>query len=81
MQTRQEYYFYEVTSTEIVSPTAVQVVAPVPDQPGKNPIAKMLTLTTCNPKWDNYQRLVVHAELRRPPWPSSQGAPPEIKGS
>ena len=23
----------------------------------------MLTLTTCNPKWDNYQRMVVHAKL------------------
>jgi sortase A len=23
----------------------------------------MLTLTTCNPKWDNYERLIVHAEL------------------
>ena len=22
-----------------------------------------MTLTTCNPKWDNYQRLVVHARL------------------
>ena len=25
----------------------------------------MLTLTTCNPKFDNYQRLIVHAELVR----------------
>ena len=23
----------------------------------------MMTLTTCNPKWDNYQRMVIHAEL------------------
>ncbi len=41
----------------------------------------MLTLTTCNPKWDNYQRLIVHAQLERPPWPVSQGPPPDIKGS
>jgi sortase A len=23
----------------------------------------MITLTTCNPKWDNYQRLIVHGVL------------------
>jgi len=23
----------------------------------------MLTLTTCNPKFNNYERLIVHAEL------------------
>ena len=27
----------------------------------------MLTLTTCNPKFDNYQRLIIHAELDRDP--------------
>ena len=52
-----------MTATEIVAPTAVQVVAPVPDQPGATPTVAMLTLTTCNPKWDNYQRLIVHAKL------------------
>ena len=29
------------------------------------PTKAMLTLTTCNPKFDNYQRLIVHAELDR----------------
>ena len=38
---------------------------PDPDQPGVEPTKAMLTLTTCNPKWDNYQRMVVHAELGR----------------
>jgi sortase A len=39
------------------------VVAPVPFHPGDQPVDQWLTLTTCNPKWDNYQRLVVHAIL------------------
>ena len=34
----------------------------------------MLTLTTCNPKWDNYQRMVVHAKLVSTT-PHSAGAP------
>ncbi|NJC68769.1 class E sortase [Planosporangium thailandense] len=63
VETKDTWYVYRVTKSEIVSPNAVQVVAPVPDQPGKTPTQAMLTLTTCNPKWDNYQRLIVHAAL------------------
>jgi sortase A len=65
VETRTTFYIYKVTSTEIVKPTAVEVVAPVPDQPGVKPTVAMLTLTTCNPKWDNYQRLIVHGQLDR----------------
>jgi sortase A len=39
----------------------------------------MLTLTTCNPKFDNYQRLIVHAELVRDQ-PKSAGRPAELGG-
>jgi len=65
METRTSWYVYRVTATRVVLPTAVEVVAPVPGRPGAAPTRKMLTLTTCNPKWDNYQRLVVHAEQVR----------------
>jgi sortase A len=67
VQTRQDTFIYHVTRTEIVLPSAVAVVAPVPDHPGEQPTERMLTLTTCNPKWDNYQRLIVHAVLDPPP--------------
>jgi sortase A len=67
VQTRQDSFTYHVTGTEIVAPTAVSVVAPVPGHPGEKPTERMLTLTTCNPKWDNYQRLIVHAVLEPPP--------------
>lgn len=80
VQTRADYFIYTVTSIEIVKPTAVEVVAPVPDHPGRTPTAAMITLTTCNPKWDNYQRLIVHGTLTATQ-PTSQGAPPQIKGS
>ena len=39
----------------------------MPDQPGVTPTEAMLTLTTCDPKWDNYHRLIVHAALVRYP--------------
>jgi sortase A len=63
VETKDKWYVYRASQTEIVSPHAVQVVAPVPNQPGKKPTDALLTLTTCNPKFNNYQRLVVHAAL------------------
>ncbi|ASW57319.1 class E sortase [Plantactinospora sp. KBS50] len=74
---RTDWYVYRVTSQEIVLPTQVEVVAPVPGRPGAKPTKRMLTLTTCNPKFNNYQRLIVHAELARTQ-PKSSGRPPEL---
>jgi sortase A len=79
VETQQTWYVYRVTAQEIVKPTAVEVVAAVPDKPGVKPTDAMLTLTTCNPKWDNYQRLIVHAKLERSQ-PRSAGRPAEAGG-
>ena len=66
---------YQVSQTEIVNPHAVEVIAPQPDHPGVAPDSAYLTMTTCNPKYNNYQRLVVHGKLvqrlphdQRPAW-------------
>jgi len=50
---------------EIVNPTDVAVAYPVPDQsdPEAKASLKMLTFTTCNPRYSAAQRLVVHAVL------------------
>lgn len=79
IKTADTWYVYRVTGHEIVLPTAVQVVAPVPNKPGVAPTKALLTMTTCNPKFNNYQRLVVHAELNRTQ-PVAQGDPAELKG-
>jgi sortase A len=79
VETRTTYYIYLVTAVKIVAPTAVEVVAPVPGQPGEVPSVAMLTLTTCNPKWDNYQRLILHAKLDHSV-PRSAGLPKELGG-
>ncbi|HEX8348162.1 MAG TPA: class E sortase [Actinoplanes sp.] len=63
VETRTDWFVYTVTSSEIVRPDEVEVVAPVPRKPGVKPTKAMLTLTTCNPKFNNYQRLIVHAAL------------------
>jgi sortase A len=80
VETRTTYFVYTMTSREIVAPTALQVVAPVPDRPGVAPTTAFLTLTTCNPKWDNYQRLIVHATLERQQ-ARSAGLPVEANGA
>ena len=52
-------YTYRVHSQEIVSPSDTWVVGPDPLERGR----KTLTLTTCNPRFSNAQRLIVFAEL------------------
>lgn len=52
-------WVYRVVDSRIVGPAAIEVLDPDPlgrDRP-------MLTLTTCNPRFSNAQRLVVFAEL------------------
>ncbi|MEV0154122.1 class E sortase [Micromonospora sp. NPDC050686] len=77
VESKDSWYVYKVYKTRIVRPDQVAVVAPVPMEPGTKPKEKLLTLTTCNPKFDNYQRLIVHAKLDHDV-PKSAGRPPEL---
>jgi LPXTG-site transpeptidase (sortase) family protein len=83
VETRDSWYVYKVYGHEVVTPDQVEVVAPVPDKPGVKPTRALLTLTTCNPKFNNYQRLIVHAELvstvKRDPTLPDAGIPAEMK--
>lgn len=63
VETRQKTFTYVVTRNLITSPQIHAEVSAVP--PGFRNGDRVLTLTTCNPKWDNYQRLVVHALLKK----------------
>jgi sortase A len=69
-----------IPGREIVDPTNVGVIAPVPDKPGAQPTRRMLTLTTCHPKFSARQRMVVHAIQDGAPYPVSKGAPPAMSG-
>lgn len=62
VETKTYVYLYVVTSNPIVTlPGAWSQVSAVP--PGFKNGDKLLTLTTCEPKWDNKHRLIVHAKL------------------
>ncbi|MGV8909374.1 MAG: class E sortase [Propionicimonas sp.] len=63
VETRATYYVYRVTGHQIVPPTQVSVVLPVPDQPGKVATQATLTMTSCHPEFSAKERYVVHALL------------------
>lgn len=56
-------YRYTVRDSFVTVPTDVDVLAPVPGQPGAQPVQSVITLTTCHPRWGSTQRLVVHGTL------------------
>jgi len=79
VETRDSWFTYRMTSEQVVSPTAVEVTYPVPGDRTAKPTKRLLTLTTCNPKYSARQRLIVHAELESA-LPKSAGDPPALAG-
>lgn len=63
LETRDRWFTYRVTGTQIVAPTAVEVTYPVPGEPDATPTEPLLTMTTCHPEYSAKQRLIVSAEL------------------
>lgn len=63
IETATTWYTYTVYQEQVVQPTQVDVVLPVPGKPNAKPKQELLTLTTCNPRWASYERLIVHAKL------------------
>jgi sortase A len=54
---------YEVTRSHLVSPSAVEVIDPVPGQPNGIATSALITLVTCHPRWGSSERLVVEGIL------------------
>ncbi|MFN2518425.1 MAG: class E sortase [Jatrophihabitantaceae bacterium] len=52
-----------IAGREIVSPDDGGAISPVPNSPGKAPTEKLMTMTTCHPKFTATQRMIVHAVL------------------
>lgn len=77
VQTEETWYVYRITSTEVVGPQQVEVIAPVPGRPGEQPTEAAMTLTTCHPMFSARQRFIVHATLDY--WlPVTDGIPAEL---
>ena len=79
METAGEWLVYKVTNHNIVLPTQSDVILPVPEQPGKQPTERLMTMTTCNPEYGNWERYIVHLKFDH--WvPRSSGVPKELAG-
>src|SRR5690625_412169 len=63
VRTGNAWYVYHVTDYEIILPHEVDVLAPVPREPGAQPTERMITLTTCHQLWSLAERYVVYGEL------------------
>ena len=79
LETRDTWFTYRMVRQQIVRPSAVEVTFPVPGNRDATPTKKLLTLTTCNPKYSAKQRLIVTAELQSAR-PKSAGEPPALTG-
>lgn len=79
IESRDTWFTYRVTGQQIVAPTAIEVTYAVPGQPTARPTQRLLTLTTCNPKYSASQRLIVTALLSSA-LPKSAGEPPALTG-
>jgi sortase A len=54
-----------VVGREIVKPSDVNVILPVPNHPATKPNTALITLTTCTPKFSATDRMIVHGSLTR----------------
>lgn len=78
VETQEEWFVYVIDRTRIVQPTDTWVIAPVPGRPDAVPTERLITLTTCNPRWASTERLIVwgHLESRRS---KAAGRPAELR--
>jgi len=63
VELRDRWFIYRVDSTEIVLPSEVEVVLPVPRKPDAEPTKRLITLTTCHPRWASTHRMIVYGHL------------------
>lgn len=63
VETRDSWLVYEVTWSQIVLPTAVEVLEPVAGYPGQEATVPTMTLVTCHPRWGSTERLVIGSQL------------------
>jgi sortase A len=78
VETRSTWYGYVVDKVQIVQPSAVWVLDPVPGKPDQLPTRQLITLTTCNPRWASTQRMILFGHLVETQ-PTSEGRPETLK--
>ncbi|MGO4803928.1 class E sortase [Arthrobacter sp. 2MCAF15] len=77
VQTADGFYTYVFRNQEIVLPDRTDVLAPVPTEPGATPEQRILTMTSCNPRFGSQERIIAYSVFES--WqPLSAGPPAPI---
>jgi sortase A len=63
VETQDAWYEYTLRRDQIVTPQDTWVIDPVPGDPGATPTDRLLTLTTCNPRWGSTTRWIWWGDL------------------
>jgi sortase A len=84
VETDEYYFVYEVYGHEIVLPDEVDVIWPVPREEGAEPLRRLITLTTCHPRYVSTHRYIVWGELsywtKKSEGPLRALAPEDLRG-
>lgn len=74
VQTADGYYTYRFRDLQYVAPTSVEVLAPVPTEPGVKPTDRIITLTSCNPLYSVAERIIAYGVFES--WQPTSAGPP-----
>ncbi|WP_083078503.1 class E sortase [Actinobaculum suis] len=80
VQTEDAYYVYKMVGSDIVQPTATEVLSPNPGHPELPAEKRMMTITTCHPPYVSNERWIVYAQFDH--WVDPHDGKPEelVKG-
>jgi sortase A len=93
VETRSKWYVYRVKGSEngltekdadgvpgreIVQPSQSSVLLPVPNQQGKQPTERLMTMTTCHPKFTAAKRMIIYSKLQTAVARSGNAMPAQI---
>jgi LPXTG-site transpeptidase (sortase) family protein len=63
IRTEHYWYVYDATESLIVDPSDSSVLLPVPNHPDEQPKERLLTFTTCHPRYTAEKRYIVHGKF------------------
>jgi sortase A len=65
VETQEYWYEYTLRRDQIVSPQDTWVIDEVPWDPGADPTERLITITTCNPRWGSTTRWIWWGDLAK----------------
>lgn len=72
--TKDGWYKYTFRNIQYVQPTQINVLQPVPMEPGVAPVDRLITMTTCNPFFSTAERMIAYGVYDT--WYPRAGGPP-----